>query len=141
MYLQDLKEEKEQLELKLSQLTTTSTANINGLVAQLKAQEESMKQERERVKFDSETWRTQMTELEHELDGAGNKWRSQLAAARDETERQRRAAYEMQAEVNESRVKLEARKREYDSQSAELEAIKDINRDLEARITKSKEVS
>ena len=100
-----------------------------------------MKQERERVKFDSETWRTQMTELEHELDGAGNKWRSQLAAARDETERQRRAAYEMQAEVNESRVKLEARKREYDSQSAELEAIKDINRDLEARITKSKEVS
>ena len=99
-----------------------------------------MKQERERVKFDSETWRTQMTELEHELDGAGNKWRSQLAAARDETERQRRAAYEMQAEVNESRVKLEARKREYDSQSAELEAIKDINRDLEARITKSKEV-
>ena len=84
------------MELKLSQLTTTSTANINGLVAQLKAQEESMKQERERVKFDSETWRTQMTELEHELDGAGNKWRSQLAAARDETERQRRAAYEMQ---------------------------------------------
>ena len=50
--IEDLKEEKEQLELKLSQLTTTSTANINGLVAQLKAQEESMKQERERVKFD-----------------------------------------------------------------------------------------
>ena len=87
----------------------------------------------------SETWRTQMTELEHELDGAGNKWRSQLAAARDETERQRRATYEMQAELNESRVKLEARKREFDSLAAEAEALKDINRDLEARVTKGKE--
>ena len=99
-----------------------------------------MKQERERVKFDAETWRTQMTELEHELDGAGNKWRSQLAAARDETERQRRAAYEMQAELNEAKVKQEARKREYDSLMAEMEALKDVNKDLEARITRNKEV-
>ena len=43
------------------------------------ADAEAAKQERERVKFDSETWRTQMTELEHELDGAqhneyGSRW-------------------------------------------------------------------
>ena len=38
----------------------------------------------------------QMNELEREIEGEGSKWRSQVTAARDEADRQRKFAYEMQ---------------------------------------------
>ena len=41
-----------------------------------------------------------MSDLEVEVEANTNKWRAQLAAARDETERQRRVTYDLQAEVH-----------------------------------------
>ena len=74
-------------------------------MAELKAQKDAIEMERERVNFDADTWRTQMNELERELEASATKARAQLGAAREETERHRRTAYEMQAAVNKLKVR------------------------------------
>jgi len=120
---------------KQSQVESTSAATINGLMAEIRATEETLGAERDRMSHEAEMWKQQVKELESETESAAAKYKNAMAQLREESEKQRRAAYSLQGEVNKSRVAMEGRRREAEALSAELEAARDQVRDGEKKTT------
>ena len=118
---------------KFGQLQATSNATINGLMAELKATEEALVRERERMSHDTEVLRSQVVETERDMDSNISKYKTTITALREESDRYRRAAYTLEAETNKLKVQLEGKKREVDRLAAEMEVAKDANRDSERR--------
>ncbi|GMH46288.1 hypothetical protein TrRE_jg8220, partial [Triparma retinervis] len=124
---------------KYGQLTATSNATINGLMAELKATEEALVRERERMSHDTEVLRSQVIETERDMDSNIMKYKTTITALREESDRYRRAAYTLEAETNKFKVQLEGKKREVDRLAAEMEVAKDANRDSERRLAMQKD--
>jgi chromosome segregation ATPase len=124
---------------KYAQLQSTCNATINGLMAELKATEEALVRERERMSHDTEVLRTQIMETERDLDSNVTKYKTTITSLREESDRYRRAAYTLEAETNKLKVQLEGKKREVDRLAAEMEVTKDANRDSERRMAQLKD--
>ena len=124
---------------KYGQLQATSNATINGLMAELKATEEALVRERERMSHDTEVLRNQVVETERDMDSNISKYKTTITALREESDRYRRAAYTLEAETNKLKVQLEGKKREVDRLAAEMEVAKDANRDSERRLAMQKD--
>ncbi|GMH92918.1 hypothetical protein TrVE_jg10853 [Triparma verrucosa] len=124
---------------KFGQLQATSNATINGLMAELKATEEALVRERERMSHDTEVLRSQVVETERDMDSNISKYKTTITALREESDRYRRAAYTLEAETNKLKVQLEGKKREVDRLAAEMEVAKDANRDSERRLAMQKD--
>ena len=123
---------------KYGQLTATSNATINGLMAELKATEEALVRERERMSHDTDVLRSQVIETERDMDNNILKYKTTITSLREESDRYRRAAYTLEAEANKLKVQLEGKKREVDRLAAEMEVAKDANRDSERRLAMQK---
>ena len=124
---------------KYTQLQSTSNATINGLMAELKATEEALVRERERMSHDTEVLRAQVVDTERDMDSNISKYKTTITALREESDRYRRAAYTLEAENNKQKVQLEGKKRELDRLAAEMEVAKDANRDSERRLAQQKD--
>ena len=124
---------------KFSQLQSTSNATINGLMAELKATEEALVRERERMSHDTEILRAQVVDTERDMDSNIGKYKTTITALREESDRYRRAAYTLEAENNKQKVQLEGKKRELDRLAAEMEVAKDANRDSDRRLAQQKD--
>jgi len=126
---------------KYGQLQSTCNATINGLMAELKATEEALNRERERMSHDTEVLRNQVMETERDMDTNVTKYKTTITSLREESDRYRRAAYTLEAETNKLKVQLEGKKREVDRLAAETEVSKDANRDSERRMAQLKDTA
>jgi hypothetical protein len=100
-------------------------------MAELKATEEALVRERERMSHDTEVLRNQVMETERDLDSNVSKYKSTITSLREESDRYRRAAYTLEAETNKLKVQLEGKKREVDRLAAEMEVSKVRERERE----------